>query len=326
MFNIRMNPVRATGAARFQITALMRHLSYRKLIPRDNHTNVNAASIPKCRVYILLPLILMFIFLTCFTVDAQDLTCSNLPKLMEAFQAKHYAIKSTTPEIRMHAVDQMIKRLDPSKTLLYESDLEKLKELLMDLFVSAEKSNCTSLTPVYDLLVARARENEAIVKKILGPDFRLDLKAALNINVEKRPYPKTTTEKQELLKKIVQFQIENTLIAGIDLAEAKNKQIHRYELQTKRVVEQNPAQLITASAEAFAQALDPHTSYLSPKNLEDLQIQMKLSLEGIGAALRSDTGFTVIEELSSRGWRRENGSAEAKGQNHRRGSGRGNAR
>ena len=216
---------------------------------------------------------------------------------MEAFHDNHYAMKSTTPEIRMHAVDQMIKRLDPSKTLLYESDLEKLKPLLMDLFESAEKGNCASLQSVYDLLVARARENEAIVKKILGPDFRSDKMVELNINVDKRPYPKTMAEKQGLLKKIVQFQIENSLLTGIDLATAKKKQIHRYELQTMRVVEQNPARLITTAAEAFAGALDPHTSYLSPKNLEDLQIQMKLSLEGIGAVLSSDTGFTVIEEL-----------------------------
>ena len=266
-------------------------------IPWDKYLRFTATVVSKGRFCFLLPLILMMIFLLPFTGVAQDLTCSHLPKLMEAFHASHYAMKSATSTIKIHAVDQMIKRLDPSKTLLYESDLEKLKPLLLDVFVSAEKGNCTSLQVVYDLLVARARENEAIVKKILGPDFRPDNKVAMNINVDKRPYPKTMAEKQGLLKKIIQFQIENALPTGIDLATAKKKQIHRYELQTMRVVEHNPAQLIATSAEAFAQALDPHTSYLSLKNLEDLQIQMKLSLEGIGAVLSSDTGFTVIEEL-----------------------------
>ncbi len=267
------------------------------MTPEKHVTMQDAREQSKSRFVLALPLILMLIFLSSCTVTAQDLTCSQLPQLMEAFEAKHYAIKSTTPEIRQHTVDQMIKRLDPSKTLLYESDLEKLKELLTDLFTRVEKGDCTSLLPVYDLLVERARENEAIVKKILGPDFRLDMKMVLNVNIDKRPYPKTMAEKQGLLKKIVQFQIENSLLAGIDLETAKSKQIHRYELQTKRVVEQNPEQLITTAAEAFAVALDPHTSYLPPKNLEDLQIQMKLSLEGIGALLSSDTGFTIIEEL-----------------------------
>jgi carboxyl-terminal processing protease len=63
------------------------------------------------------------------------------------------------------------------------------------------------------------------------------------------------------------------------------------------VIERNPDKLITSAAEAFALALDPHTSYLSPENLADLQIHMQLSLEGIGAMLSSDNGFTVIEEL-----------------------------
>jgi carboxyl-terminal processing protease len=165
---------------------------------------------------------------------------------------------------------------------------------------------------VYNLLVARARENEAIVKKILRTDFRPDKRVKLNINIDKRRYVKTAAEKQGLLKKIVQFQIENALLAGIDLTAAKKQQIHRYELQTMRVVEQNPAQLITTSAEAFARALDPHTSYLSPKNLEDLQIQMQLSLEGIGAVLSSDTGFTIIEELIPGGGAEKSGLLKPK--------------
>ncbi len=259
-----------------------------------------------------LPALILMMILLPFTLPAAELTCSRLPTLMKAYHAKHYAMKSNTPEIRKQAVDQMIKRLDSSKTMLYESDLAYLKPYLMDVFVSAERGNCASLKPVYNLLVARAQENEAIVKKLLGPDFRPDKKVALIINADKRPYSKTIADKQTLLKKIVQFQIENARLSGIDMAEAKKQQIHRYELQTKRVVEQNPAQLITTSAEAFATALDPHTSYLSPKNLEDLQISMKLSLEGIGAVLSSDTGFTVIEELVPGGGAEKSGMLKPK--------------
>jgi carboxyl-terminal processing protease len=261
---------------------------------------------------VLLPLILAMILLWPFASQATELTCSRLSMLMEAFHAKHYALRSATPEIRMQAVDQMIKRLDPSRSLLYESDLGKLTPLLLEVFESAEKGNCVSLSQVYDLLVARARENEAIVKKILEQSYRPDKGTQLNIDVSKRPYPKTFAEKQDLLKKMIQFQMENALLAGTDPAEAKKQQIHRYELQTMRVVEQNPARLITTSAEAFARALDPHTSYLSVKNLEDLQIQMQLSLEGIGAVLSSDAGFTTIEELIPGGGAEKSGLLKPK--------------
>ena len=242
-------------------------------------------------------LILLLILLLPVSSMAASLTCSSLPVLMEKFLANHYAMKNMTGEIKTHTIDQMTKSLDPSKTLLYESDVEGLKPALQGVFVSMQSGNCAVLQEVYDILVARARENEVIVKKILGPDYRLDETVELNINVNKRPYVKTTAEKHELLRKVVQFQIQNALLAGIDLAEAKKQQIHRYELQTKRLVERNPEKLITGMAEAFALSLDPHTSYLSPENVEDLQIQMQLSLDGIGAALSSDNGFTVIEEL-----------------------------
>ncbi|MCX5837842.1 MAG: S41 family peptidase [Deltaproteobacteria bacterium] len=242
-------------------------------------------------------LILLLILLLPVSSMAENLSCSRMPMLMERFLASHYAMKSITGEINIQAVDQMIKSLDPSRTLLYESDLEKLKHVLQGVFVSMQSGDCIALPQVYDVLVARARENEAIVKNILGPDYRLDETVELNINVNKRPYVKTTAEKLGLLRKVVQFQIETALLAGVDLAEAKKQQIHRYELQTMRVVEHNPEKLITNFAEAFARTLDPHTSYLSPENLDDLRIQMQLSLEGIGALLSSDNGFTVIEEL-----------------------------
>jgi len=228
---------------------------------------------------------------------AENLTCNHLPMLMETFLSNHYAMKNMTEEIKTHAVEQMIKSLDPSKTLLYESDLERLKPVLQGVFESIQAGDCAALQQVYDVLVARARENEAIVKKILGPDYRLDETTELNTNVNKRPYVKTVEEKHGLLRKVVQFQIENALLTGVNLAEAKKQQMHRYELQTMRVVERNPEKLMTSVAKAFALALDPHTSYLSPENLEDLRIQMQLSLEGIGAVLSSDNGFTVIEEL-----------------------------
>ena len=245
-----------------------------------------------------LPLILLlFLLLPVSSIAENNIPCNRLPMLMKGFLVNHYAMKNMTPAIQTHAVDQMLKSLDPSKTLLYESDLERLRPVLQKIFTSMQSGDCTPLRPVYDVLVTRARENEVIVKEILGPDYRVDDTVELNIDVNKRTSVKTAEQKRELLRKVLQFQIDNAMMTGIDLAEAKKQQIHRYELQTLRVIERNPEKLINSVANAFALALDPHTSYLSPENFEDMKIQMQLSLEGIGAVLSSDNGFTVIEEL-----------------------------
>ena len=245
-------------------------------------------------------ILLLILLLPCCSVS-DNLTCHRLPMVMQKFLDNHYAMKNMTGEIKTRAVDQMIKNLDPSKTMLYESDVKRLKPILQNLFSSMKTGNCTALREVYDVLVARARENETVVKEILGPGYRHDETVELSINVEKRPFVKTLAEKHELLRKLVHFQIENALLSGMDMEEAKKQQIHHYTLQTMRVVEHDPEELITNAAKAFASALDPHTSYMSPEDYEDFQIQMQLSLEGIGAALSSDNGFAVIEELVAGG-------------------------
>jgi len=88
-----------------------------------------------------------------------------------------------------------------------------------------QSGDCAALQQVYDVLVARAREKRGHCQKASGADYRLDETVDLNINVNKRPYLKTTAEKHGLLRKVVQFQIEDALLAGIDLVEAKKQQI-----------------------------------------------------------------------------------------------------
>lgn len=246
---------------------------------------------------LLLLILMLVIMLPISSSVAENIKCSRLPLLMGGFLSNHYALKSMTGEIKVQAVDQMIKRIDPSKTLLYASDVERLKPTLKNVFARMQAGDCSSLRSVYDILVARARENEAMVKEILGPNYKIDETVELQVDVKKRSFVKTREEKKALLKKVVQFQIENELLAGTKLAEAKKQQIHHYELYTKRIIKRNPEKLIITAAEAFAQSLDPHTNYLSAENLEDMRIHMKLSLEGIGALLGSDNGFVVIQEL-----------------------------
>jgi len=48
---------------------------------------------------------------------------------------------------------------------------------------------------------------------------------------------------------------------------------------------------------SFGRAIEAHTSYLSPRNADRFQQEMNLSLEGIGAVLRADEDYTVIQSL-----------------------------
>jgi carboxyl-terminal processing protease len=250
----------------------------------------------KIGIHYRLVIILLILFLP-VSAGADKLICAYLPHIMNEYLDNHYAMRSMNNGIKTQTVSQMIKRLDVMKSLLYESDIIGLKKDLMNIFNTMHAGNCAALNKVYDLLLTRARENELYVKKFLGPDYKLDDSVELNTDLDKRSYPVTQADKEALLSKLVHFQIATALLAGHNLDEAKKQQIHRFELQTQRLSEHNADRLVISFAKAFALALDPHSSYLSPEDMEDFHIQMQLSLEGIGAALSNEDGFTVIEEL-----------------------------
>ena len=229
--------------------------------------------------------------------QAEALKCTHLPQLFELFVKSHYSYEALNDQLKKQTIDQYVKRVDSSKTLLLKSDVEEIKKKSRSLFKTMNVGNCDQLDWVGKLMVTRAKENEDFVRKFLGADYKLDEKTELILDPRKREYPANIAARNEVLKKIVHFQVSNYLMTDMKLDEAKKQLIHRYELVTKRMTEKTPADLVEEFAEAFAIALDPHSSFLSRDNVEDFQIQMQLSLEGIGASLSSQNGFTVIESL-----------------------------
>jgi carboxyl-terminal processing protease len=225
------------------------------------------------------------------------LQCMYLPKLVDLFLKHHYQYETLKDELKDHTTEQFIRRMDTLKTFLLQEDVERIRKELPAVFETAKKGDCETLNGLSALVQKRAKESEDFVREFLGKKYVLDEKVELNLDPKLRSYPKTLEEKRGLLAKVLHFEVSSLLLADIKLAEAKKRMIHRYELITKRFKERKMSDLVEEFVGAFAVGLDPHTSYLSWDDMQDFQIQMQLSLEGIGASLSSQDGFVVIEAL-----------------------------
>jgi len=226
-----------------------------------------------------------------------SLDCQTLPDLFRAYFLHHVSARNLSEEVKIKTVDQYIKILDSGKTMLLEADVATMRAQLMGVFETMNKGACMAVLDTQKVLSDRAAENEAFVKAFVNDKYKLDESVEFVIDSDKRSFPKTKAEREELLKKFVHFQISNYLLADTALPEAKKQLIHRYELVTKRLRDRKPDDLYTNFTDAFSLALDPHSSYFSKDRLEDFQIDMGLSLEGIGAQLSSQDGYTVVEEI-----------------------------
>ncbi len=240
----------------------------------------------------------------------QVLDCKVVPDIETLFLISHIKYSKKDTELQTRVIEQYLKRLDPTKVYLLESDANEVKAKLADIFQKTDKGNCKTLMETQAILQKRVDETVKFAKEFLGKDYKFDKKAEFIFDPEKKPYPKTMNESHDYLKKYIHFQIANYVATDMKLAEAKTNVIKSYDRSSKKLKETTEEDIIVNYLDTFARALDPHSSYFSKDQLEDFEIQMRLSLQGIGATLSSQDGFTVVDSLVPGGAAAKSGKIE----------------
>ena len=229
---------------------------------------------------------------------ANALDCEYLPKLLQLFLQRHISMNHLNDELRERALDAYVKRLDPSKTLYLPPEAATVKNRLRGVFHDVQSGNCVTLLAVQADLVTRIERMEEHVRGVLrNDDYAVDTSVTLILDPDKRSRPPTAKERDAFVLDLLHFQMTNYLANDLESKEAREKLIHRYELITMRAKERDEVDVFSGFVDAFATALDPHSNYLSAEAMEDFQIGMGLSLEGIGVALSSRDGYSVVEKI-----------------------------
>ena len=226
-----------------------------------------------------------------------ELSCQYLSSLEKVFVTNHVKQSVKDKDLEAKVVDQYIKKIDSTKIYLTQSDVDKMRSSMKNLFELTKKADCQFLEDIQKTYVARVKERVQFAKTFLGKDYKFDDKTEIMIDPDKRTYAKTTEELTETAKKYIHFQVSNYLVTKVTLDEAKENVIKNYDRLLKRVNETKVVDLLASYMDAYARGFDPHSSFFSREALEDFEIDMSLSLEGIGATLSSQDGFTVVEAL-----------------------------
>ncbi|MEM9174333.1 MAG: carboxy terminal-processing peptidase [Myxococcota bacterium] len=227
-----------------------------------------------------------------------ELTCSTSWDLLQALLKRHISYRGLDTEIRERAIDAYLEKIDPSKTLFLSGEIKDLRRKLAGVFFALQNGECDLLDTIEMDLVKRYERMEEDVRQFVSDEeYALDTDVRLILDPDKRGHPSNDDSRVKLLHRLVHFQMSNYLDSDMELDKAKEKLIHRYELMTKRAKELEPRDTYGTFLNAFASALDPHSAYYPPEADEDFKIQMSLSLDGIGVALSSKDGYSVVERI-----------------------------
>ena len=192
----------------------------------------------------------------------------------------------------------ILKAIDPARSLLTQQDIENVSvESLPD---QIENGDLKTVYRLYDLSLTRSEERLDFWLSILSKGvsaINLSDIEELQVRDQETPWVEDLIALENLWRKQLENQAINLLLADRTEAEMVKALVRRYKSQKNRIEQTRPDDVFSAVINAYASAYDPHTSYLPPADSETFNINMSLSLQGIGAVLQSEDEFTKIVNL-----------------------------
>ena len=229
---------------------------------------------------------------------ASSATDSDTAKRVCAMVSRfHISGKPINDEISQKLMRRFIKSLDPQKLYFYKSDITNFEAQKNQLDDQLTVGDVKFAYQCFDLYLQRLQERMDYAEQLVDVDHDFTVDESINVDAKKIDFAKDQSEMNERWRKRVKFDVLNLVLDDKKIDEAR-KQLHkRYSNNVKTMEQTDNPEKLEMYLSALTHCFDPHSSYMSPQTLEDFRISMELSLDGIGAALRADDGFTVVAEI-----------------------------
>ena len=213
-------------------------------------------------------------------------------------ERRHLASDSLFAERKPMVGQLILKAIDPSRSLLTQADI--LQADIDRLPDQIEQGRLSTVYQLYGLSLNRSEERLDYWLQILSDGSgSIDLtdQESLRIRDENTPWVADFAALNDLWRKQLENQAIGLLLADRTEDEVFKALIRRYKSQKNRLEQTRPDDIFAGVINAYASAYDPHTSYLPPADSETFNINMSLSLQGIGAVLQSEDEFTKVVSL-----------------------------
>ena len=231
--------------------------------------------------------------------DPQDPTVSE--RVTSRFTRSHYRQFDLDQNFSAKIFDRYLNMLDYSHNVLLASDVAQFASKKTTVGDELRSGKLDLFYDIYNLAQKRRFERYQYALTVLARPMNFSGNDTIDIDRAKAPWPKDQSELNALWDAKVKYDQLSLKLAGKDDNEIRDVLTKRYNFANRRLAQSNGEDVFQLVMNAFAREIDPHTSYLSPRNTEQFNTEMSLSLEGIGAVLQMDDDYTVINSMVAGG-------------------------
>ncbi|MBK0031647.1 carboxy terminal-processing peptidase [Erwinia sp. S43] len=231
--------------------------------------------------------------------EAQHATVSE--RVTSRFTRSHYRQFDLDKDFSAKIFDRYLNLLDYSHNVLLASDIAQYEDKKATLGEELKTGQLSVFYDLYNLTQKRRFERYQYALSVLNKPMNFTGNDTIDIDRSKAAWPKTTDELNALWDAKVKYDELSLKLTGKDDKEIREVLTKRYQFAERRLAQSNSEDVFQLAMTAFAHEIDPHTNYLSPRNTEQFNTEMSLSLEGIGAVLQMDDDYTVINSMVAGG-------------------------
>ena len=223
---------------------------------------------------------------------------SKVDKLVNAIISRyHYKKVDLNDSLSAEIYKKYINTLDFSHSYFLSSDIDKFNAFKTDLDDMIKDGDIDPAFEIFNTFKERMHQRLDYAGSLLKKEFDYTKNDSLEINREDDPWPKTEKEAEEIWYRRVKGDALNLKLTGKDWDDITKTLTKRYDNYRKAVDQYNGEDVFQQFMNAYTESIDPHTNYFSPITSDNFKINMSLSLEGIGAQLRTEDDYTKVVEI-----------------------------
>jgi len=246
-----------------------------------------------------------FVFSATASFDVKDIPqlaqqeqhAKVVKRVSDLYSRSHYKFIPLDDGLSQKVFERYIQQLDYNKQIFLQSDIDELKVHQFSFDDSLKSGLIDPAYIIYQLNLTRRYERFSYALSLLKTEIKFDEEDSYQFDRSDADWVKTAAELDKIWQQKVKSDALSLKLTGKEWPEIKERLSKRYKSAIKHLTQTESEDVFQTFMNAYSHTIEPHTSYLSPRNAERFKQDMNLSLEGIGAVLQLEDDYTVVRSL-----------------------------
>ncbi len=213
----------------------------------------------------------------------------------------HYHSIDLDEDMSSRIFDQYLRLLDPNRVYFTAEDIADLERYRPHLASALQSADLEPAFVMFELYQRRVAQRVELARSLLENGFDFTEDEEYRFDRTEEPWAVDGEALDEIWRQRVKNDWLRLRLADQDDEAIVSTLDDRYRNLGRRISEFNSEDVFQFFMNAYTRSIEPHSAFMSPRSVDNFEISMRLSLDGIGAMLQRETEYTTVMEIVTGG-------------------------